>query len=395
MASLAYAAPEMVSPPYDPSPATDQYSLAVSYIELRTGRLPYEELTPITILRAKVDGQLDLSSLTPAEAGVLNRALEVDPKKRWQSCAEFVRALRHSVPRLNDSRSLDSQPHSSHNTRTPADGQATHLSPDTGLAETKGPETAFSTTGLAPRAAVTAEARIRSKAGIVAAIAVGGLILLAGAYIAFGPGTQPPSQSPPTLPGSASADGTSSAASRATTPTALLARAADLEQRGDFIASAQDYDAALVDQPDKLAAVLWSLQTKAADARRPADCVPLLERLEKLYAASPQPTVAGISRWDVVNSLAWYTATQPTADSADGRKAYVLAEEALDLAGTDPLMRSQSLDTLAASLARAGDTAEALRHIVEAIGLVQDPAQRAEFEKRRERYQRGLPWNDP
>ena len=121
----------------------------------------------------------------------------------------------------------------------------------------------------------------------------------------------------------------------------------------------------------------------------------LLEQLEKLYATSPPPLVAGITRWDVVNSLAWYTATQPAADAAAGRKARVLAEEALNLAGTDPLMRSQSLDTLAASVARAGETAEALRRIDEAIGLSQDPVQRAEFEKRRDRYQRGLPWNDP
>jgi hypothetical protein len=229
----------------------------------------------------------------------------------------------------------------------------------------------------------------------VATVAASGLALLAFAYTAFGPRIQPPNSSSPTAAGSASADGTSNAASRETTSADLLTRAADLEKSGDYIASAQDYAAALADQPDKLATVLWSLQTKAADADRPADCIPLLERLEKLYASSPPPQVAGISRWDVVNSLAWYTATQPAADAAAGRKARILAEEALNLAGTDPLMRAQSLDTLAASVARAGETAEALRRIDDAIGLAQDQAQRAEFEKRRDRYQRGLPWNDP
>ena len=402
MASLAYAAPEMVSPPYDPSPATDQYSLAISYIELRTGRLPYTELTPITILRAKLDGQLDLASLSPAETSVLKRALQVDPKKRWQSCAEFVRALRGSVPRSHDSRSLDSQPLSPQNASTPADHQTTKAAPDPAWAQTKGPADASPALALAPvPASAAGTARGRPKAGIVATVAASGLALLAGAYTAFGPRIQPPSPgsstspSSPTPLGSASADGTSNAASRETTPAALLARAADLEKRGEFVASAQDYGAALADQPDKLATVLWSLQTKAADAGRPADCVPLLERLETLYASSPPPRVAGISRWDVVNSLAWYTATQPTADAAAGRKARILAEEALNLAGNDPLMRAQSLDTLAASVARAGDTAEALRRIDDAIGLAQDQAQRAEFEKRREHYQRGLPWNDP
>lgn len=397
MASLAYAAPEMVSPPYDPSPATDQYSLAISYIELRTGRLPYAELTPITILRAKLDGQLDLTALTPTEISVLKRAIDVDPKKRWQSCAEFVRALRSSVPRGVDSATLASPPLRSQNVLPPADGQvATRQLPDLGLAETRGRETAaFAPVVAPPRTAGSAEAGTRSKAGVVAAVAASGLALLAGAYAAFGPRTQPPSSSSTTPPGSASADGMSQSASRETAPAALLARAGDLERRGDFVASAQDYGVALADHPDKLAAVLWSLQTKAADAGTPADCVPLLERLEKLYAASPPPRVAGISRWDVVNSLAWYTATQPAADAAAGRKARILAEEALNLAGSDPLLRAQSLDTLAASVARAGDTAEALRRIDDAIGLVEDPVQRAEFEKRRDHYQRGLPWNDP
>jgi hypothetical protein len=178
-------------------------------------------------------------------------------------------------------------------------------------------------------------------------------------------------------------------------PSDLLARAVELEQREEFVVSGQAYAAALADRPDQLAAVLWSLQTKAADADRPADCLPLLEQLEKLYAASPLPQVKGISRWDVVNSLAWYTATHPTADADAGRKARILAEEALHLAGADPLPRAQSLDTLAASAARSGDMSEAVRRIDEAIGLVQDPVQREEFERHRDHYQRGLPWSSP
>ncbi len=303
--------------------------------------------------------------------------------------------------------SLDSRALSPQNASAPADHQTTKAVPDPARAETKGTAAAAPSPVVAPpRVADSVATATRTNTGIMAAVAASGLVLLAGAYVAFGPRK------------GVSTDGTSNAASRETASgklvarTAnladamaaipapppgvdLLARAADLEQRGDFIASAQDYGVALADQPDKLATVLWSLQTKAADAGRPADCVPLLERLETLYASSPPPRVAGISRWDVVNSLAWYTATQPTADAAAGRKAQILAEEALNLAGNDPLMRAQSLDTLAASVARAGDTAEALRRIDDAIGLAQDQPQRAEFEKRREHYQRGLPWNEP
>ena len=174
-----------------------------------------------------------------------------------------------------------------------------------------------------------------------------------------------------------------------------LANAAALEERGEFTAAGQLYATALADQPDRLATVLWSLQTKASDAGRPADCVPLLERLERLYATSPAPQVAGISRWDVVNSLAWYLATRPAADAAAGRKALGLATEALALAGADPLMKPQTLDTLAAAAARAGDMEEAVRRIDEAMALVKEAAQQAEFEKRRSRYQRGLAWDEP
>ncbi|MFM8707450.1 MAG: hypothetical protein ACKOHK_05035, partial [Planctomycetia bacterium] len=178
-------------------------------------------------------------------------------------------------------------------------------------------------------------------------------------------------------------------------PAAALDKAAALEERGEFAAAGAGYAAALAAEPSRLATVLWSLQTKAADAGRPAECVPLLERLERLYAASPPPQVAGISRWDVVNSLAWYLATRPGADAAAGRQAKALATEALTLAGADPVMKPQSLDTLAAAAARSGDTEEAVRRIGEAIPLLDDAGQRGEFEKRRDRYERGLPWDEP
>jgi serine/threonine protein kinase len=399
MASLAYAAPEMVSPPYDPSPATDQYSLAISYIELRTGRLPYSELTPITILRAKVDGQMDLSALEPAEARIIGRALAVDPAKRWQSCTEFVRSLRASVPHGHDSSHLDSLSLRAPDRRPERSGSpAAAAGP--AWAETKtaadtpasAPTRAMQTVAVAPPAGARAPLSPRLRLGT--AIALGAILLLAGGYAAFAPGTQPRLRQPPP-PGAGGGTNTDLATTTTPQPAAPLARAAGLEERGDFVAAGQDYAAALADQPSRLATVLWSLQTKAADAGRPADCVPLLERLEQLYAASPPPQVEGISRWDVVNSLAWYMATRSAADAATGRKARGLATEALTLAGDDPLMQTQTLDTLAAAAARAGDMEEAVRRIDEAITRTQDSGQRAEFEKRRDRYQRGLAWDEP
>ncbi|MFM8804277.1 MAG: hypothetical protein ACKOK8_10275, partial [Planctomycetia bacterium] len=87
--------------------------------------------------------------------------------------------------------------------------------------------------------------------------------------------------------------------------------------------------------------------------------------------------------------------TRPGADADAGRKAKALAAEALTLAGADPVMKPQSLDTLAAAAARSGDTEEAVRRIGEAIPLLDDAGQRGEFEKRRDRYERGLPWDEP
>jgi serine/threonine protein kinase len=415
MASLAYAAPEMVSPPYDPSPTTDQYSLAISYVEMRTGQLPYAELTPITILRAKMDGLMDLSSLAPAEARVIGRALEVDPAKRWQTCAEFVRALQSSVPRARESSRLDTLPElgGQRLAQAPAQAHAGGGGPRpsgaaAGWAETKAAETTAAA-GASPTAAVEpARAPEATGAGVarpqkqrlVAGLAAGAAVLVVGGYaaLAWRPSPTPPRQPPLTdtvEDTTTKAPPTDASAPPQAKPADVLSRAKASEERGDFAAAGALYAEAIAAEPSRLATELWSLQTKAADAGRPADCVPLLERLERLYAASPPPQVAGISRWDVVNSLAWYLATRPGADAAAGRKAKALAAEALTLAGADPVMKPQSLDTLAAAAARTGDTDEAVRRIAEAIPLVQDADQRTEFERRRDRYERGLPWDEP
>ena len=77
-ASLAYAAPELLESGR-PSPTTDQYSLAITYFELRTGRLPYRDETVGAVLEAKRDGDLDLTGCSPAENEVLRRATSPPP----------------------------------------------------------------------------------------------------------------------------------------------------------------------------------------------------------------------------------------------------------------------------------------------------------------------------
>lgn len=103
--SIAYAAPEMMVRPYNPSPTTDQYSLAASYYELRTGRLPYGdqldsasgEISAVELMRAKTDGKLEVGLVPPLEQRVLLRALSLEPTDRFSSCEELVDRLESAV----------------------------------------------------------------------------------------------------------------------------------------------------------------------------------------------------------------------------------------------------------------------------------------------------------
>ncbi len=329
MASLAYAAPEMVSGSHDPSPSTDQYSLAVSYVELRTGRLPYRELSPLTILKTKLEGTLDLAALPAAERQVLLRSLDVDPARRWPSCVEFVRALRGAatMPSVGDGEAAAAEPSGA--CGAPGKSQRWHLR--------------------------------RVAIGAVLVVAAAGLTV----FLALRPGPPPP-----------------------TTAAAIA-----LEAAGRFAEAGDAYEHVLADKPVRLAEVLWDLQTKAADAKRFSDCAPLLRRLERLYAASPPPAIKDIRRWDVVNSLAWYLATDPATGPVEAKEATALAEEAVVLAVGDEAI--QSFDTAAAAAARAGDFATAMRRIDEAIGVAKDAATRDDFSRRRDAYRAGKAWNQP
>jgi serine/threonine protein kinase, bacterial len=68
---------------------SDQFSLAVTYCELRGGRLPYPKL-PRTFQTTYVHALPDLSMLSPEERPILTRALAPTPEERWPSCVEFI-----------------------------------------------------------------------------------------------------------------------------------------------------------------------------------------------------------------------------------------------------------------------------------------------------------------
>lgn len=96
-ASVAYASPEVLEAEGRPSEATDQYSLAVTYFELRTGTLPYRETSFAKVMQAVLVGDLDLSKLPAAEQAVIRRATSRDPKQRHPSAMEMVKKLRRAV----------------------------------------------------------------------------------------------------------------------------------------------------------------------------------------------------------------------------------------------------------------------------------------------------------
>src|SRR5262249_14394149 len=75
-----------------PCAASDQYSLACTWVELRLGRRPFSGDNAEVVIRA-LTATPDLQGLPPAEARVLTRALEKEQKSRFPSCTEFVREL--------------------------------------------------------------------------------------------------------------------------------------------------------------------------------------------------------------------------------------------------------------------------------------------------------------
>ncbi len=88
----AYAAPEAIN--NRPVPASDQYSLAVTYIELVTGRWPFFGVTQTAIYREKDEGRHNLSFIrNRASRAVLKRALAKNPQDRFATCTEFTQKL--------------------------------------------------------------------------------------------------------------------------------------------------------------------------------------------------------------------------------------------------------------------------------------------------------------
>jgi serine/threonine protein kinase len=93
--TYAYIAPESIES--KSSKTNDQYSLAISYIELRTGYLPFAANTFYDVMISHLQGKLDYSRLPEVERPALRRATAKNPEERFPSCLDFARALRRAI----------------------------------------------------------------------------------------------------------------------------------------------------------------------------------------------------------------------------------------------------------------------------------------------------------
>lgn len=91
-----YAAPEMFSG--EVNDRSDQYSLATTYYQLRTGALPFTGGSLKQLMYGIINEPANLDRLElPEEREIVQRALAKDAADRWPSSIAFVQALRQIV----------------------------------------------------------------------------------------------------------------------------------------------------------------------------------------------------------------------------------------------------------------------------------------------------------
>jgi serine/threonine protein kinase len=87
-----YAAPELFLGKL--SRHSDQYSLAIVYQELLTGKLPFDGKNTRQLLMQHTQSEPDLRSLSATDRAVVARALAKKPEDRFASCLDFMHALK-------------------------------------------------------------------------------------------------------------------------------------------------------------------------------------------------------------------------------------------------------------------------------------------------------------
>ncbi len=98
-----YSAPEVFQG--KPTRHSDQYSLAVLYQEMLTGKLPFTGTTSAELTLQHMHDEPNLDPLPMADRYVLARALAKDPLQRYGSCRELVQALFNADKQIPDGNS--------------------------------------------------------------------------------------------------------------------------------------------------------------------------------------------------------------------------------------------------------------------------------------------------
>ena len=86
-----YASPEVFQGSM--SQASDQYSLAIVYMEMLTGQVPFSGKNARQLMIQHVQAEPDLAPLPESDRLVVARALSKSPAQRFPSCTDFVQAL--------------------------------------------------------------------------------------------------------------------------------------------------------------------------------------------------------------------------------------------------------------------------------------------------------------
>jgi eukaryotic-like serine/threonine-protein kinase len=77
---------------------SDQYSLAIVFMEMLTGRRPFNGTNTRQLVMQHLTAVPDLAPLSPNDRGPIGRALSKKPEDRFSTCAELVLALRGDGP---------------------------------------------------------------------------------------------------------------------------------------------------------------------------------------------------------------------------------------------------------------------------------------------------------
>jgi serine/threonine protein kinase len=86
-----YGAPETFNGKL--SPRCDQYSLAVSYYELLTGKFPFQGKNPRQVMMQHITAEPQLGPLPESDRASVGRALSKEASARFPSCLAFIHSL--------------------------------------------------------------------------------------------------------------------------------------------------------------------------------------------------------------------------------------------------------------------------------------------------------------